>query len=55
MAKPGPPIPKTLLSLDGGGIKGISTLVILEAIMKEIRSQEKDDAGDDRLPFYYLT
>jgi patatin-like phospholipase/acyl hydrolase len=36
-----------LLSLDGGGVKGISTLTILKAIMDKV--QEKEDGNDKRL------
>lgn len=32
---------KRLLCLDGGGVKGISSLIILDAIMKRVRELEK--------------
>jgi patatin-like phospholipase/acyl hydrolase len=54
MVETPPSVPKTLLSLDGGGIKGISTLVILDAIMTKIKSFEKDEKGKERLPFNYF-
>ena len=51
-ARPNPPIrlaactsPGTsLLSLDGGGVKGVSSLMILEAIMKKVWKIEKPKA-----------
>jgi patatin-like phospholipase/acyl hydrolase len=36
-------LPKQLLSLDGGGVKGISSLLILEAIMEEVKKREIND------------
>jgi patatin-like phospholipase/acyl hydrolase len=50
-----------LLSLDGGGIKGISTLVILKAIMDRVKVIEKksgaNTSDDTRLPvdYFHLT
>jgi patatin-like phospholipase/acyl hydrolase len=46
-----------LLSLDGGGIKGISAVVILQAIMDKIRDIEdggKSQKTPDRLPVDYF-
>lgn len=40
MAGIAPPSPIRLLSLDGGGVKGISSLRILEAIMEEVHRIE---------------
>ncbi|KAK3326647.1 hypothetical protein B0H66DRAFT_551432 [Apodospora peruviana] len=39
-------VPLRILSLDGGGIRGISSLLILEAIMEKIR----DVQGLDHMP-----
>jgi patatin-like phospholipase/acyl hydrolase len=36
-------LPKQLLSLDGGGVKGISSLCILNAIMEEVKNREIRD------------
>ena len=36
-----PPGAVRLLSLDGGGVKGISSLMVLDAIMKRVREIEK--------------
>jgi hypothetical protein len=51
-------LPKQLLSLDGGGVKGISSLLILDAIMKEVRARENesgsDPSTDDRKPVHYF-
>ena len=44
----------TLLSLDGGGIKGISSLMILQEIMNRIRDKEGRDLGRERLPWEYF-
>lgn len=65
--RPGPPfstlvekkgLPKQLLSLDGGGVKGISSLLILEAIMEEVKKREIADgtntSTDDRKPVDYF-
>ena len=41
-----------ILSLDGGGVKGMSALVILEEIMKEVRRREK--LKDVPLPCQYF-
>jgi patatin-like phospholipase/acyl hydrolase len=41
-----------LLSLDGGGVKGISSLLILHAIMKEV--QELTGQNDLPLPVDYF-
>jgi patatin-like phospholipase/acyl hydrolase len=49
-----PNSPKSLLSLDGGGIKGISSLIILQAIMDEIKELEKRDKEWERLPVDYF-
>ena len=49
-ARPG----ATLLSLDGGGIKGISSLLILEKIMKKVRTIENRDLERERLPKDYF-
>lgn len=47
-----------LLSIDGGGIKGISSLLILEAIMEEVKKIENDNSGvrdnNTRLPRNYF-
>jgi len=45
--------PKTLLALDGGGVKGISTLILLQAIMDEVKKQEGGE-GDERKPVDYF-
>jgi hypothetical protein len=51
--------PARLLSLDGGGVKGISSLLILDAIMHQIR--EKENASikipdlSERLPVDYFS
>jgi patatin-like phospholipase/acyl hydrolase len=45
--------PKTLLALDGGGVKGISTLILLQAIMDEVKRQEGGE-GDERKPVDYF-
>ena len=41
-----------LLSLDGGGVRGLSSLLILREIMEEI--QRKSDAEDTPLPCQYF-
>jgi patatin-like phospholipase/acyl hydrolase len=43
-----------LLALDGGGIKGISTLVILDKIMDRIKEIENDKTTSPRLPYEYF-
>jgi patatin-like phospholipase/acyl hydrolase len=47
-----------LLSLDGGGIKGISTVVILQTIMDKVREIEdggkSQNKSPDRLPVDYF-
>lgn len=43
-----------LLSLDGGGIKGVSSIRILEAIMKKVAEKEKRDPETLRLPMNYF-
>lgn len=45
--------PKTLLALDGGGVKGISTLILLQAIMDEVKKQEGGE-GVERKPVDYF-
>lgn len=51
-------MPKQLLSLDGGGVRGISSVLILDKIMKEIRKNEIDNGIDtseeERLPVDYF-
>ena len=37
--------PRTLLALDGGGVKGISTLILLQAIMDEVKSKKVEGEG----------
>jgi patatin-like phospholipase/acyl hydrolase len=53
-----PTNPVRLLSLDGGGVKGISPLLILDAIMREIRDKEnalsKNPDPSERLPVDYF-
>ena len=39
-----------LLSLDGGGVRGLSTLHILKTIMDEINEPRKKEGLQDRLP-----
>lgn len=41
-----------LLSLDGGGVRGLSSLLILREIMEEI--QRQSDAEDIPLPCQYF-
>jgi len=41
-----------ILSLDGGGVRGLSSLVILEEIMKEIR--RRDSLDEVPLPCEYF-
>ncbi|KAH8656651.1 acyl transferase/acyl hydrolase/lysophospholipase, partial [Tricladium varicosporioides] len=43
-----------LLSLDGGGIKGIFAVVVLEAIMESVRLQENPELGDPPRPCDYF-
>lgn len=47
-----------LLSLDGGGVKGISSLVILQAIMDAIKKEEKEKrvnlSDEERRPRDYF-
>jgi patatin-like phospholipase/acyl hydrolase len=47
-----------LLSLDGGGVKGISSLVILQAIMEAVKEKEKKAgvnlSDEERLPRNYF-
>jgi patatin-like phospholipase/acyl hydrolase len=45
--------PRTLLALDGGGVKGISTLILLQAIMDEVKKQE-GGGGEERKPVDYF-
>jgi len=45
-------LPKRILALDGGGLRGILTLALLEKIEQDLR--ERHDAGDDfRLSDYF--
>jgi patatin-like phospholipase/acyl hydrolase len=44
----------TLLSLDGGGVKGISSLLILQRIMDRVREIEGRDLKTERLPKDYF-
>jgi patatin-like phospholipase/acyl hydrolase len=44
----------TLLSLDGGGVKGISSLLILQQIMDRVRVIEDRDLKTERLPKDYF-
>ena len=37
---------KSLLSLDGGGVKGISSLRVLEAIMNQVKEFEKENLSN---------
>ena len=42
-----------LLALDGGGVRGLSSLLILEKLMKEVqrlREEENDPTPDGKLP-----
>jgi patatin-like phospholipase/acyl hydrolase len=42
-----------VLALDGGGVRGLSSLLILERVMKEVqrlREEEGDPTPDDRPP-----
>jgi patatin-like phospholipase/acyl hydrolase len=46
-----------LLSLDGGGVKGISSLMILDATMERVKQIEQGKGLNDnsqRLPIKYL-
>ncbi|KAH6665502.1 acyl transferase/acyl hydrolase/lysophospholipase [Halenospora varia] len=43
-----------LLSLDGGGIKGIFAVVVLEAIMESVRQYENPELGDPPQPCDYF-
>lgn len=47
-----------LLSLDGGGVKGISSLVILQAIMEAVKEKEIKEkvntSDEERLPINYF-
>ena len=43
-----------LLSLDGGGVKGISSLMILQRIMDRVREIEGRDMKDERKPRDYF-
>lgn len=51
-------LPKQLLSLDGGGVRGISSLLILNAIMEEVKKREiegnLDSSTEDRKPVHYF-
>ncbi|KAK3080620.1 hypothetical protein LTS18_014701 [Coniosporium uncinatum] len=47
-------VEKDLLSLDGGGIKGISSLLILNAVMTRVRAIEGRDLEQERLPKDYF-
>lgn len=44
----------TLLSLDGGGVKGISSLLILKRIMEKVAVHENRDLEKERLPKDYF-
>jgi patatin-like phospholipase/acyl hydrolase len=49
--------PVKLLCLDGGGVKGISSLLILHEIMERVKSIESETApkdASDRLPVNYF-
>lgn len=51
------PAPKKLLSLDGGGVRGISSMIILKAIMDKVKELEQAAGvgGDgERLPCDYF-
>jgi patatin-like phospholipase/acyl hydrolase len=43
-----------LLSLDGGGVRGLSSLLILREIMEEIQRQSDREANDVPLPCQYF-
>ena len=43
-----------LLSLDGGGVKGISSVIILEAIMKQILIEQRQEDGAIPDPHEYF-
>ncbi|OAG11103.1 FabD/lysophospholipase-like protein [Paraphaeosphaeria sporulosa] len=46
---------KKLLCLDGGGVKGISSLIVLDAIMKRVRElEEKDPDPTQHFPHTYF-
>jgi patatin-like phospholipase/acyl hydrolase len=44
----------TLLSLDGGGVKGISSLLILRKIMDRVKEIENRELDSERLPKDYF-
>jgi patatin-like phospholipase/acyl hydrolase len=44
----------TLLSLDGGGVKGISSLLILQKIMDRVKEIENRELDRERLPKDYF-
>ena len=46
--------PKRLISFDGGGVKGISSCLILQAIMKQVAIVEGFDEDRERLPVNYF-
>jgi patatin-like phospholipase/acyl hydrolase len=46
--------PKRLISFDGGGVKGISSCLILQAIMKQVAIVEGTDSDRERLPVDYF-
>ena len=41
--------PKILLSLDGGGVKGLSQLDIIAEIVRRIKNKSKADSGNSSL------
>ncbi|RFU80002.1 calcium-independent phospholipase [Trichoderma arundinaceum] len=43
-----------LLSLDGGGVKGICTLIVLDAIMEEVKGLGGERDGTKPLPIHYF-
>lgn len=46
--------PINILSLDGGGIRGVSTLLILEAIMEKIRDLKGLEASPRPCDYFDL-
>lgn len=42
--------PLRILSLDGGGVRGISSLCILKEIMAQTKRQQRVDAPSERTP-----
>ena len=46
--------PKRLISFDGGGVRGISSCLILQAIMKQVAIVEGFDEDRERLPVNYF-